>query len=91
MRRLTADVPIDPAERNAEQQGRWILAHILDWHRREKKAIWWERYRLSDLSADELRDERAGLAGLRFIGVRPDNGRTRCIAFGSLRADRLVT
>jgi uncharacterized protein len=76
MRRLTADVPIDPAERNAEQQGRWILAHILDWHRREKKAIWWERYRLSDLSADELLDERAGLAGLRFSGVRPDNGRT---------------
>jgi hypothetical protein len=27
------------------------------------------------LSADELLDERAGLAGLRFVGVRPDNGR----------------
>jgi len=76
MCRLTADVPIEPSERNAEQQGRWILAYILDWHRREKKATWWERYRLGDLGADELRDERAGLAELSFAGVRPENGRT---------------
>jgi predicted RecB family nuclease len=82
MRRLTADVPIEPAERDAEQQGRWILAHILDWHRREKKAIWWERYRLGDLSADELLDERAGIAGLRFVGVMPDNGRTPVHRYG---------
>jgi hypothetical protein len=38
MRQLTVDVPVDLAERNAEQQGRWILAHILDFHRREEKA-----------------------------------------------------
>jgi predicted RecB family nuclease len=76
MRRLTADVPIDPAERNAEQQGRWILAHILDFHRREDKALWWEYFRLSGLNAEELLEERAGLAGLSFVGVTPGNGRT---------------
>jgi predicted RecB family nuclease len=75
MRRLTADVAIDPAERNAEQHGRWLLAHILDFHRREDKAIWWEYFRLSDLNAEELLDERAALADLRFIGVMPGNGR----------------
>ena len=75
MRSLTADVPIDRAERNAEQQGRWVLAHILDFHRREDKALWWEYFRLSDLNAEELLDERAALAGLRFAGVTPGNGR----------------
>jgi len=47
---------------------RWILAHILDWHRREDKATWWEYFRLSALSSDELLDERAGLSGLTYIG-----------------------
>ena len=65
--RLTADVPADPAERNEEQQALWILANILDWHRREEKAVWWEFFRLADLSAEDLLDERAGLSGLVFI------------------------
>lgn len=65
--RLTADVPADPAERNEEQQARWILANVLDWHRREEKAVWWEYFRLADLSAEELLGERAGLSGLVFV------------------------
>jgi uncharacterized protein len=40
----------------------------LDWHRRENKSVYWELYRLSDLLAEELADERAALSGLRFIG-----------------------
>ena len=68
VRRLTADISADPEERNDEQQARWILAHILDWHRREDKATWWEYFRLRDLSEEELLDERAGLSGLRFVG-----------------------
>ena len=65
--RLTHDVPIDPAERSHEQHARWVLAHILDWHGRENKAVWWEYFRLAALSADELLDERAGLSGLTFM------------------------
>jgi predicted RecB family nuclease len=67
--RLTAGIPADPAERDEEQQARWILANVLDWHRREEKAVWWEYFRLADLSAEELLDERAGLSGLIFVGV----------------------
>jgi uncharacterized protein len=67
--RLTADVPVDPEERSAEQQARWILANVLDWHRREEKAVWWEYFRLADLSAEELLEERAGLSGLVFVGT----------------------
>jgi predicted RecB family nuclease len=65
--RLAADIPADPVERNEEQQARWILANVLDWHRREEKTSWWEFFRLSDLSVDELMEERAGLSGLVFI------------------------
>lgn len=67
--RLTVDVPADVAERTIEQQARWLLAHVLDWHRREQKAQWWEYFRLSDLSAEDLLEERAGLSGLAFAGV----------------------
>ncbi len=64
---LTADIPFNPAERSDEQSARWMLAQLLDWHRRENKASWWEGYRLADLDDEDLMDERAGLAGLRFV------------------------
>lgn len=66
---LTGDVPPDPADRTPEQHARWLLAHSLDWHRREQKALWWEYFRLSDLAAEDLLEERAGLSGLTFIGL----------------------
>jgi uncharacterized protein len=67
VKRLTGDVPADIQERNADQQARWILAHTLDWHRREEKAVWWEYFRLSGLSSEDLFDERAALSGLTFV------------------------
>jgi predicted RecB family nuclease len=65
--RLTVGVPADPAERDPEQHARWILANTVDWHRREEKAVWWEYFRLAALSAEDLLEERAGLAGLAFV------------------------
>lgn len=65
--RLTADVPDDLVERSPEQQARWLLAHLIDFFGRENKAVWWEYFRLSDLSVEDLLYERAGLAGLTFL------------------------
>ncbi|HEY6867798.1 MAG TPA: TM0106 family RecB-like putative nuclease [Candidatus Eisenbacteria bacterium] len=65
--RLLAGVPEEPAERSAEQQAVWLLANMLDWHRREEKAPWWEYYRLRELSDEELLDEAAALSGLEFV------------------------
>ncbi|WDZ82065.1 TM0106 family RecB-like putative nuclease (plasmid) [Ensifer adhaerens] len=65
--RLTEGIPVDPAERSAEQQALYVLANVLDWHRREAKAIWWEYFRLAALSAEDLESERAGIAGLTFV------------------------
>jgi hypothetical protein len=66
--RLLDSVPDDVSERTVEQQARWLLSSMLDWHGREKKAVWWEYFRLADLSAEDLLHERAGLAELEFVG-----------------------
>jgi predicted RecB family nuclease len=60
---LTAGLPI---ERTQEQEACWVLAQLLEWHRREEKVAWWEYFRLNDMPADELLDEGAAIAGLRF-------------------------
>jgi uncharacterized protein len=65
--RLRAGVAEDPIERDGEQRARALLAHLLDWHRREEKAAWWEFYRLRELPDDELLDETAALSGLEFV------------------------
>ena len=66
--KLTDGIPVDPDERDGDQHGRWLLANLLDWHRREEKSAWWEFFRLADLSAEDLLDEGAGLSGLTFTG-----------------------
>jgi uncharacterized protein len=67
MQRLLEGVPPDESDRNAEQNAAWVLAHILDWHRRENKAKWWEFFRLREVPEEDLIDERAALVGLQFI------------------------
>lgn len=73
---LTQGIPIEPTERTDEQQARWLLAYILDWHRREEKSVWWEYFRLRDLSDEDLLDERAALSGLSFLEVAGGTARS---------------
>jgi uncharacterized protein len=42
---LTRDVPADEHARTPEQHARWLMARLLEFHRREAKAFWWEYYR----------------------------------------------
>ncbi|MGH7337706.1 MAG: TM0106 family RecB-like putative nuclease, partial [Myxococcota bacterium] len=69
MARLLVDVPPDADERSEEEHARWLLAHLLEWHRREEKAAWWEYFRLRDLPIDEYFDERSALADLAFVAT----------------------
>ena len=71
VKRLVVGIPVDVTERTKEQQAKWILANILDWHRREKKSQWWEYFRLCDLSNEDLLDEKSALSGLEFVGEVP--------------------
>jgi uncharacterized protein len=63
---LMAEIPIEDSQRTDEQQARWLLANLLEWHRRENKSVWWEFYRLRDLPERELLEEPAILTGLKF-------------------------
>ena len=67
VRRLSDGIPPDRKARTNEQQARWLLAQLEDWHRREDKATYWEGYRLADLDDAKLLEDRAGLAGLQFV------------------------
>ncbi len=61
---LTAGLPID---RTSPQEACWVLAQLLEWHRREDKVSWWEYFRLNDMPADELVEEADGLGQLTFV------------------------
>jgi len=73
--KLTQGIPVDRYERTDEQQAQWILAQLLEWHRREDKAIWWEYFRLIGLSDEELLDERNAIGRLQFIERVDEVGR----------------
>ena len=64
---LKRGVSSDPGLQNEEDAARWLLANLLDWHRRESKADWWEYFRLKDLTDEDLLDERSAMSGLRFV------------------------
>jgi len=68
--RLLLGVPELREDRTPGQHACWLLAHLLDFHRREEKAPWWEYFRLRDLSDEDLLDETSGLAGLEFVERR---------------------
>ena len=65
--RLLTDVPVEASERTQDEWARWRLAYLLDWHRREDKANWWEYFRLRDLPEEDLFDEPSAVAGLEFV------------------------
>ena len=65
--RLLTGVPDARTEQTDEQHARWLLAYLLDWHRREDKAGWWEYYRLRDLPEEDLFDEPRAVAGLEHV------------------------
>ena len=50
-----------------DSRASWLLAFLVDWHRREVNAEWWEFFRLRDLPEEDLFDERKAVAGLVFV------------------------
>jgi len=66
---LLEGVPATKEERTKEEHARYTLAHILEFHRREDKATWWEKFRVLGLEPEDLEDERRGIHGLTFQEV----------------------
>src|SRR5690606_14071754 len=48
---------------------RWLLAQMLEFHRREDKSTWWEYFSRLELSPEELIEDGATLGGLEYEGV----------------------
>ena len=66
--RLCEGVPEEAADRTPEQHGRWLLAQLLSWHRREEKAFWWRYFYLMEELTDEERiAEREPIGGLELV------------------------
>ncbi len=72
--RLIAGLPDEEDEWSNEQRACWLLAQLLEWHRREDKSMWWEYY----LGSARSRDRTKYLFG--FYGRRDqsdDRSKTR--------------
>lgn len=74
---LTQTLPADRSAWNEKEKVRWLLAHQIDYFRREDKSAWWEFFRVHELEHEELLDERKAITGLEFVDVRPRQGRER--------------
>lgn len=78
--RMLVNIPAEAADPAHSDHGSWLLAYLIDWHRREVNAEWWEYFRLRNLPEEDLFDERKAVAGLEFIELvdvvrRKDNGK----------------
>ncbi|MFT5517371.1 MAG: putative RecB family nuclease [Rhodothermales bacterium] len=62
---LVDGIAADPDDRSPEEQARWLLAHMLEYHRREEKVTMWEKFFRADLDAEGLERDRHGIAGLK--------------------------
>ena len=69
---LSAGLP-DAVDQTQAERGRWLLAQLLNWHRREAKSTWWRYFYLkNELTDEERREEPDALGGLTFEGAWPD-------------------
>jgi uncharacterized protein len=64
---LTEGVPADRAERTPDQAARWLLAQLLDWHRRDEKPAWWLWHDLRRRTTDELIESGEAIGGLAYV------------------------
>ena len=65
---LTAGLPVDDAELNDDQRARRLLAHLLEFHRREEKSMWWEFFDRCGFTEEEHVEHRATLGALTHAG-----------------------
>ena len=62
-------MPDEDDDLDDEQRARRLLAHLLEFHRREEKSMWWEFFDRCGLGPEELIEHRATLGGLTYAGA----------------------
>ena len=64
---LTKGLPESVEQMTDDERGRWLLAQLLNWHRRESKSFWWRYFYLAkELTDEERREEPDALGELIF-------------------------
>ncbi len=74
---LTEKLPEDQLTWNDEHKAKWLLAHQIEYFRREDRSAWWEFFRVHELEHEDLLDERKAITGLEFVSVLEKEGRER--------------
>lgn len=70
---LTAGLPDTTDQMGDVDRGQWLLAQLLNWHRREAKSFWWRYfYLVNELTDQERLEEPDSMAGLTFESSWPD-------------------
>lgn len=68
---LTENLPENREAWSEEDKAKWLLAHQMDYFRREDKSAWWEYFRVHEMEQEDLLDERKAITGLRFVEALP--------------------
>ncbi|MYH41193.1 MAG: TM0106 family RecB-like putative nuclease [Chloroflexi bacterium] len=64
---LLEGLPESAEQMDGDESGRWLLAQLLNWHRREEKSLWWRYfYLVNELTDEERREESDALGELTF-------------------------
>ncbi len=70
---LISSLPDSTGQMTGSQHGQWLLAQLLNWHRREDKSFWWRYfYLIKELTDEERFEESDALALLTYESSRPD-------------------
>ncbi|HTJ51039.1 MAG TPA: TM0106 family RecB-like putative nuclease [Cyclobacteriaceae bacterium] len=68
---LIRQLPDDRSTWTDEDHAKWLLAHQIDYFRREDKSAWWEYYRVHEMEHEDLLGERKAITGLQFLQSVP--------------------
>ncbi len=63
------ETPTTPAALRASPESyraRWLLGHLLDYHRRDEKPAWWEYFHRCDNQDELIEFDREAIGGLRY-------------------------
>jgi len=66
--RLVAGLPEEETEWSTQQRACWLLAQLLEWHRREDKSAWWAYFDRCEMTDEQLQEDKAALGGLVYVG-----------------------
>jgi predicted RecB family nuclease len=71
MRSLLVGIPDDPAQRDADQRARLLMAQAIEYHHREARPVWWAFFDRMEAAEEALKDDADCIAMLARDGETP--------------------